>query len=41
VFVVVGFLILVKPFTPVDIVAGAIGVLMGGIVAASGARSRR
>jgi hypothetical protein len=41
VLVVVGFLLLFKPFTLVDIVVGAIGVLMGGIVIASDARSRR
>jgi hypothetical protein len=41
VVVVVGYLILFKPFTLVDIVVGATGVLMGGMVIASDARSRR
>jgi hypothetical protein len=41
VLVVVGYLILFKPFTLVDIVVGATGVLMGGMVIASDARSRR
>jgi hypothetical protein len=41
VMVVVGFLILFKPVTLVDIVVGAIGVLMGGMVIGSDARSRR
>ena len=41
VLVVVGFLILFKPVTLVDIVVGALGVLMGGMVIAADARTRR
>ena len=41
VLVDVGFLILFRPFTMVDGVGGAVGVLLGGLVVVSDARSRR